>query len=64
MQTLYRKEKYTVLDRYLKFGIGLGYEVTKIHAIIEFIQEPYMKPYIDFNTEQRRIATERKKLQR
>jgi hypothetical protein len=62
MQTLCNKEKYVVLDRYLRFGIERGYKVTKIHVIVEFKKEPYMKQYIEFNTEQRRQATERKEL--
>jgi hypothetical protein len=62
MQTLTNKEKYVVLDRYLRFGIERGYIVTKIHVIIEFKKEAYMKPYIEFNTEQRRVATEKKEL--
>jgi hypothetical protein len=60
MQTLYPKKKYTVLDRYLLFGIKHGYVVTWIHNIIKFEQTPYMRKYIEFNTEQRKIATEKK----
>ena len=29
----------------------------KVHEILEFEQSPWMKPYIDFNTERRKEAT-------
>ena len=33
-----------VLETYMKLGL----EVEKIHRIIEFTEEDFMKPYIDF----------------
>jgi hypothetical protein len=60
MQTLLPKKCYTVLDRYLEFGTKHGYKVTWIHHIIKFKQEAYMKEYIEFNSAQRKIATEKK----
>ena len=35
----------------------LGLVVTKIHRIISLIQSRWLKPYMDFNTEQRQKAT-------
>ena len=34
-----------------------GWILTKVHRILEFKQSPWMKPYIDFNTERRKEAT-------
>ncbi|MCS7318263.1 MAG: hypothetical protein NZZ41_08175, partial [Candidatus Dojkabacteria bacterium] len=62
MQTLFPKKKYAVLDRYLEFGIKLGYKVTWIHHIIRIRQYDIMREYIEFNTEQRKIATEKKEM--
>ena len=32
-------------------------EVKKIHRILKFKQKDWMKPYIDFNTQKRKEAT-------
>ena len=37
--------------------IGLGMNLKKIHRILKFKQKDWMKPYIDFNTERRKEAT-------
>ena len=34
-----------------------GWILMKVHEILEFEQSPWMKPYIDFNTERRKEAT-------
>ena len=44
---------YRTLQRYLK----LGFKLTKVHRMLEFDQSPWLKPYIDFNTEQRTRAS-------
>jgi hypothetical protein len=62
MQTLYPKKKYPVLDRHLLFGIKHGSVVTWIHYVILVQVEPYMRKYIEFNSEQRKIASERKEI--
>jgi hypothetical protein len=56
LQTLYPKKNYVVLDKYLKFGIKLGYKVTKVHSYIKFKKAPIMKEYIEYNTNKRREA--------
>ena len=43
--------------RNLKYYLSKGWILTKVHKILEFKQSPWMKPYIDFNTERRIEAT-------
>ena len=55
--TLYDKKKYICHYRSLKQFLELGLELTQVHRVIEFNQSPWLKPYIDHNTEIRRNAT-------
>ncbi|UYV67979.1 hypothetical protein LAZ67_5002692 [Cordylochernes scorpioides] len=50
------KSSYTVHYRTLKFYLSQGLILTKIHKILSFNQSPWLKPYIDFNTDQRKQA--------
>ena len=54
---LHKKTNYIVHYRNLKFYLQQGMIVTKIHRIIQFKQSPWLKGYIDFNTDMRRNAT-------
>ena len=54
---LYSKKNYVVHYRNLKYYLSQGLILTKIHRILEFKQSPWMKPYIDFNTQKRMEAT-------
>ena len=50
------KKKYVVHIRSLKQALNYGLKFKKVHKIIEFNQEPWLKPYIDMNTKLRKIA--------
>ena len=54
---LHSKKKYTVHYRNLKFYLQQGMILTKVHKIIQFKQSPWLKKYIDFNTEKRKNAS-------
>jgi len=51
------KKNYLVHYRNLKFYLRMGLQVSKIHSIIEFEQSPWMKGYIDGNSEKRALGT-------
>ena len=53
---LYDKKKYVVHIKSLKQALNHGLKLKKIHIIIEFNQEAWLKPYIDMNTELRKLA--------
>ena len=53
---LRNKKKYVVHLRSLKQALNYELKLKKVHRIIEFNQESWLKPYIDMNTELRKIA--------
>ena len=50
------KENYPVHVLALKQALNHGFKFKKIHSVIEFRQEYWLKPYIDMNTELRTNA--------
>ena len=51
-------EKYVVHYRNLKLYLELGFVVTRVHRVIRFHQEPWLKSFMELNIEQRRKAAE------
>ena len=51
------KTKYIIHHRNLEYYIKKGLIVTKVHRVLKFREEQWMKPYIMFNTEMRAKAT-------
>ena len=53
---LFNKKKYVAHINTLKQALNHGLKFKKIHRVIEFNQEAWLKPYIDMNTELRKFA--------
>jgi hypothetical protein len=53
---LMKHEKYCIHYRNLKFIKELGLEITAVHNVVQFNQKPFLKEYIDFNTDKRKDA--------
>ena len=54
--TLRNKEKYVLHHMNLHLYTDLGLRVVKVHRALEFNQSPWLKQYIDFNTNKRTNA--------
>ena len=53
----YPKRRYVLHYRNLKFYVEQGLILEKIHRVMRFNQNPWIKPYVDFNTRMRQLAT-------
>ena len=56
VRNLHNKKKYVVHIRSLKQALDHGLKLKKVPRIIEFNQGAWLKPYIDMNTELRKLA--------
>ena len=54
--TIQNKKNYRIHIRALKHAINHGLKLEKVHKVIEFDQEAWLKPYIDMNTDLRKQA--------
>ena len=54
---LMNKNNYVIHNRKLQQCLELGMKLKKIQRILKFKQKYWMKPYIDFNTQKRKEAT-------
>ena len=54
--TLRDKKNYVLHEENLKLYLSLGLRLKKIHRVLEFSEKPWLKEYIDFNTEKRKNA--------
>ena len=54
--TLSDKKNYVLHEENLKLYLSLGLKLKKIHRVLEFSEKPWLKQYIDFNTEKRKGA--------
>ena len=54
--TVQDKKNYVVHIVALKQALNQGLKLTKVHKIIQFDQEAWLKPYIDMNTKLRKEA--------
>ena len=53
---LHDKTEYLIHIRNLKQALNHGLFVKKVHKVIKFNQNSWLKPYIDMNTDQRKKA--------
>lgn len=56
LTTLEDKDNYVLHYKNLQLYLRLGMKLKKIHRILEFQQEAFMKPYVEFNTQMRQKA--------
>ena len=60
LSTLEDKQRYVVWGSTLRLYVSLGLRVTQVHRVLSCRMEPFLKPFIDKNTELRASARQRK----
>lgn len=53
---LRNKKNYVLHYRNLQLYVEQGLKVTEVHRVLQFDQKPWLRSYIDFNTEKRKQA--------
>ena len=56
MPTLRDKKEYMLHYHNLQLYLDLGLKIKKVHRVLKFDQSPWLKQYINFNTEKRKHA--------
>ena len=54
--TLNDKERYVLHEKNLELYLSLGLQLKRVHRVLQFKEKPWLKKYIDFNTEKRKNA--------
>ena len=54
--TLLKRKQYVVYYVNLKYLLNLGLKVSKVHRVLSFHQTPWVKSYIEMNTQRRKAS--------
>ena len=52
MPNFFDKETYVIPYETLQLYLRIGLKLKKIHSVLEFSQSQWLKPYIEFNTQE------------
>ena len=56
LTTLFNKKRYIIHYRALKQALKYGLVLVEVHRALRFKQSPWLKPYVELNTEKRKQA--------